>query len=348
MNTITSSGSATARVPARRKQGVGYWIGRILLTLLALLVGLATVGAAYQAIATESDKHNYPPPGQLVDVGSYKLHIHCVGVGSPTVILEAGLAGGSSIWGWVQPEVARSTRVCAYDRAGIGWSDPGPEPRDARQIAHELHTLLDNAGIASPYVLVGHSYGGLYVRAYADQHPNSVAGMVLVDSSHPDQWTRTSEGQAQYQQNVRLNSVAPFLARIGLLRLINYFPATPYLPPQQAAELKAWNDSTQYLRINRAEFQASLQVSDQVRGTNTLGALPLVVLTATEHGAADREAAWQTFQTELAALSTNRSHRVIAGADHSSLLIKQDGAQVTSTAIRDVIAAVRTQLPLAP
>jgi pimeloyl-ACP methyl ester carboxylesterase len=347
MNTITSSGSTTAHVPVRRKQGLGYWIGRILLTLLALLVGLATVGAAYQAIATERDKHTYPPPGQLVDVGGYKLHIHCVGVGSPTVILEAGLAGASAIWGWVQPEVARSTRVCAYDRAGVGWSDPGPEPRDTRQIAHELHTLLDNAGIASPYVLVGHSYGGLYVRAYADQYPNTVAGMVLVDSSHPDQWTRTSEGQAQYQQNLQLNSVAPFLARIGLLRLIDYFPARPYLPAQQAAELKAWNDSTQYLQINRAEFQASSQVGDQVRSTNALGALPLMVLTATEHGASTREPLWQTFQTELAALSTNRSHRVVAGADHDSLLIKQGDAQITSAAIRDVVTAVRMRQPLA-
>jgi pimeloyl-ACP methyl ester carboxylesterase len=118
------------------------------------------------------------------------LHINCLGQGSPTVILESGLANMSADWANVQPLVAKGTRVCAYDRAGIAWSDPGPQPRDPGQIAGELHTLLGRAGIAGPYVLVGQSFGGLYVRMYAARYPDEVAGMVLVDASHPDMWQR--------------------------------------------------------------------------------------------------------------------------------------------------------------
>src|SRR6266542_6487257 len=186
MHTITSpTGTAVQLQRARRKRGFFFWTRRVLLVLVIALVALGGAGAIYQAVATALDQRAYPPPGQLVDVGGYKLHISCSGTGSPTVILEAGLANPSSIWGWIQPEVAKSTRVCAYDRAGVGWSDPGPEPRDAQHIATELHCLLQNAGIPRPYILVGWSYGGLYVRMYAGTYPDEVAGMVLLDSSHP-------------------------------------------------------------------------------------------------------------------------------------------------------------------
>src|SRR5262249_28852565 len=153
-------------------------------------------GAVYQAIATQSDKRDYPPPGQLLDVGGYRLHLYCVGQGSPTVIFEAAADMMSVDWSWIQPEIAKKTRACAYDRAGMGWSDPGPEPRDANQVSTELHTLLTHAGIAGPYVLVGHSAGGLYVRVYAAHYPEEVVGMVLVDPGHPDMPTRIPEMQA--------------------------------------------------------------------------------------------------------------------------------------------------------
>src|SRR4029079_14258924 len=126
----------------RRRRGFFGWTGRVLLMLMLLLVALSCVGAIYQVVATARDKAAFPAPGQLVDVGGYKLHIHCMGAGSPTVILDHVGAGNSAQWGLVQPEIASTTRVCAYDRAGFGWSDAGPEPRDAQQSAHELHTLL--------------------------------------------------------------------------------------------------------------------------------------------------------------------------------------------------------------
>ena len=172
------------------RRGLGAWVRRGLVWMIVGLLALAVIGAVYQAVATEMDQRAYPPPGEMVDVGGYRLHINCVGQGSPTVILESGLGNMSVDWANVQPEVAKTTRVCAYDRAGTGWSEPGPEPRDPQQIAHELHTLLGNAGIDGPYVLVGQSFGGLYVRMYAARYPKEVEGMVLVDASHPDMWTR--------------------------------------------------------------------------------------------------------------------------------------------------------------
>jgi pimeloyl-ACP methyl ester carboxylesterase len=176
------------------------WTGKALVWLVVALLVLALIGAIYQAIGTEIYRRIYPPPGELVDVGGHSLHINCVGEGSPTVILEAGSGATSVDWANIQPEVANTTRVCAYDRAGSGWSEPGPEPGDPQQIAGELHTLLGNAGIDGPYVLVGHSFGGLYVLMYDDLYPNEVEGMVLVDSSHPEQSTRTAESQAAYEQ----------------------------------------------------------------------------------------------------------------------------------------------------
>ena len=129
---------------------------------MVLIIGLALVGAIYEFVEEAADAKTYPPPGQLVDVGGHRLHINCTGTGSPTVIIEAGLGDWLTGWAWVQPEVAKTTQVCTYDRAGYGWSDPYPLPRNAEQFAKELHTLLHEANIPGPYVLVGHSLGGTH------------------------------------------------------------------------------------------------------------------------------------------------------------------------------------------
>lgn len=179
----------------RPRRRLGSWIRRGVLGLVIGLVVLAVIAVIYQAFGTEIYRRIYPPPGELVDVGGHSLHINCVGKGSPTVILESGSGATSVDWANIQPEVANTTRVCAYDRAGSGWSETGPGPGDPQQIAGELHTLLGNAGIDGPYVLVGHSFGGLYVRMYADLYPNEVEGMVLVDSSHPEQSARSAGAQ---------------------------------------------------------------------------------------------------------------------------------------------------------
>src|SRR4051812_37119691 len=221
MATITTVLNPPSRA-WRRGQRVLRWVGRGLAVLFALIAVLALAGASYEALAAAGDAHRYPPPGQLVDVGGYRLHIQCVGAGSPTVVLDAGLGGSSLDWSLVQAELGRTTRVCAYDRAGMGWSDPGPQPRTPRQIADELHTLLTNAGNAGPYVLVGHSLGGKNVRMFALQHPDQVAGMVLVDarSEYVDANTSPAEEQA-FQQNIAAQASQFRLGRsVGLVRLI--------------------------------------------------------------------------------------------------------------------------------
>src|SRR5829696_5172510 len=186
------------------RRGLGFWIRRGFVWLVAGLLALAVIGAIYQAIATQIDQRTYSPPGEMVDVNGHLMHINCIGEGSPTVILEAANLGMSAWWVRVQQQFAQTTQVCSYDRAGMGWSEAGPEPRDARHISSELHTLLKNADTEGPYVLVGHSYGRLYARMYAARYPNQVAGVALVDSSHPEQFTRFPEGRAAYKQTRRM------------------------------------------------------------------------------------------------------------------------------------------------
>src|SRR5688572_13309595 len=153
-----------------------------IVTVIVLLLLLSVIAVGQQ----KDKKPTYSPPGKLVDVGGYRLHLNCTGKSGPTAVLIAGGGDFSFDWGLVQPDVSRFTRVCSYDRAGIAWSEPGPIPRTMKQEAHELHLLLKAARIKSPLVLVGHSIGGLIARVYAEQYPDEVAGMVLVDPTHED------------------------------------------------------------------------------------------------------------------------------------------------------------------
>ena len=155
-------------------------------TAILALVTL-TGGMSYEAIGRTSDARRFPVRGQMVDIGGYRLNILCTGIGTPTVILDSGLGEPALSWIGVQTGVERSTRVCSYDRAGYGHSDPGPQPRSSLQIATELHALLEKSQTPGPYVLVGHSFGGYNVRVYAGLYRDEVAGVVLVDSSHEDQ-----------------------------------------------------------------------------------------------------------------------------------------------------------------
>jgi pimeloyl-ACP methyl ester carboxylesterase len=356
MNTITSSTGTTVQPhTARRSKGFRFWTGRVLLALVITLVALAAAGASYQTVATAIDQRTYPAPGQLVDVGGYRLHISCVGAGSPTVILLHGNCGTSQDWYGVQPAIATTTRVCAYDRAGMGWSDAGPGSRDAQQIVHELHTLLTNAGIAGPYVLVGHSFGGLYTRVYADEYPDEVTGMVLVDASHPNMWARAPGGQDIYNAGVQMGGILAALAPFGIARLqanMTQLPPNYDMPPGRYAEYQALRSSTRAWNAALAELRATPATMDQVRATRSLGAMPLVVLTAGgdhtqgSQQAAEVEQLHVALQNELAALSTNRTHWIVEGSDHQSLQFNSTHASITSAAILEVVEAARTGQPL--
>jgi pimeloyl-ACP methyl ester carboxylesterase len=322
-------------------------MGRVLLGLLALLVGLSLIGALYQAIATANDQRAYPPPGQLVDVGGYKLHIVCVGEGSPTVILDHVGAANVAQWALVQPEVAKTVRVCAYDRAGFGWSDPGPAPRDARHSMQELHTLLTNARIAPPYVLVGHSFGGNVARLYVDQYCDEVAGMVLVDPGNlfdtpgvPAEIN--AEWKAADQAVMRLG---PILSRLGVMRLAakaGLVAGHGGLPAQVGAAYDAVNLTTKFWDTLGAQNQAMAATSAEVlAASHVYGALPLIVLSVDQPAERSRQI-WTEVNAELATYSTIGVHRVVAGADHMALAFDRDHAQATIAAIQEILAAARS------
>jgi pimeloyl-ACP methyl ester carboxylesterase len=345
MNIVKSHSQVDSRpAPAPRGDRLRRWLGRGLL----VFVLLGAAGAVYQSLATARDARNFPPPGQVVDVDGRQMHINCMGQGSPTVILEQGGGGNALFWFLVQPEVARSTRVCAYDRAGMGWSDPGPDPRNGQQIANELHTLLHNANIPGPYVLAGWSYGGLFVRSYAMQYPEEVAGLALLDASHPEQWTRTAQGQATYQNDSRNYTATRFLARLGLLRLFPLPFTTPPagLSPQLVAQFKAVMNTTKLWDTTEAESRFILDTMAQVRQAGHLGDLPLMVVTAGENPGADGQ--WAVYQDELAELSTNSVHLILEGAQHHSLVLDTEDSLASSSAILRVVAAVRAGAPLNP
>lgn len=330
-------------------------IARIIAWLIVGIFLLAAVGAIYQAIATQSDRRNHPAPGQLVDVGGYRLHIHCVGQGSPTVILDAAADMMSADWGWIQPEIAKHARVCAYDRAGMGWSEPGPPPRDARQISTELHTLLTNAGVAGPYILVGHSAGGLYVRTYAAQYAEDVVGMVLVDPGHPDMAARIPALEAKNAGDTQLVDLMRVLSYVGIPRLLGIGTANAAgLPSEQAAEVNAFVSTPQHWATLRALIDATPATYDEVRVTGSLESRPLVVISANtawlDRGAPadDARRMLNELHAELAGLSTNSSHRIVEGATHGSLVHNQDDAQATIAAIEAVLTAIQTGQPLTP
>lgn len=366
MKVVTQSPATSVKPQiAEPKSRVFVWLKRIVLWLIVGIIALAAIGAAYQAIATAMGKRAYPPQGELVDMGGYNLHIYCMGEGSPTVILETGLGTMLADWANVQPEVASTTRICAYDRAGVGWSDPGLQPRDPQQIAQELHTLLDKANIPGPYVLVGQSFGGLYVRMYAAQYPEDVAGMVLVDASHPDMWSRfPPEVSTALSGSEQQASLLILLSRFGLFRLTAGDSFVDCgLPPEQCAQERSFALSTQRMAVWAAEMYAP-ERDAQVRATGSLGTMPLIVLTAGDHSrdfAASLpseirtpetlrqfEQIWQELQSELAALSTNSNHRLVDGAGHSSFQFDPAYTPITDAAILQVIEATRTGEPLNP
>jgi pimeloyl-ACP methyl ester carboxylesterase len=331
---------------ARPKNRFVLWVKRILLGLVITLVVLAATGATYQAIATQADQRNFPPPGQLYDVGGYRLHIYCSGPqdsGNPTVILDT-LSGGTSVnWGWVQPEIAKSTRVCSYDRAGFGWSDRVSQPPSFRRTVTDLHTLLVKAGLAGPYILVGHSKGSLIVRGYAASYPAEVAGMVLIDASQPDLFMRHPEALAESTAFVQQSRLFPLLARLGLFHL--YFASGgefdfQNLPAREHDELAAFWSSPEYWSIQRADNMVGADFFDQALELGGLGNLPLAVVSAGANPYPD-------IQNELADLSTNSLHITVEGATHASLAFNPQDARAASMAILQVIQAVRLGQPVA-
>jgi pimeloyl-ACP methyl ester carboxylesterase len=277
---------------------------RWLLYPVIVLLGLAAIGGGYQTVAAASDARAYPMPGRLIDVGGHRLHLACTGAGGPTVVLEPGGGEMSSNLGWITPAVARTTRVCVSDRAGRGWSEPATTPQDGLQIATDLHTLLHRGGVPGPYVLAGHSFGGLYVLTFAARYPDEVAGLVLIDSTTPKPAATTATGSAaetgSYDAVGRVSALVSTLAGLGLGRLYGQV-AVGGLPPRSTGEVRASVATAGNLRSTIDEYVQASSSVHQAGALTDFGAKPLVVLTAGVGNDATHSAA----QIHLATLSTN-------------------------------------------
>ncbi len=283
--------------------------------------------------------HKYSPPGKLVDVGSYRMHILCRGEGSPTVVLDSAFGGFASDWSLVQPEIAKFTGVCAYDRSGYAWSEPNPKEtvRTSRQLVHELHTLLEKESISGPYVLVGHSFGGLNVRVFADQYPDEVVGMVLLDPAHEDAEARLNVSNESIVS--RLNFQANLL-RIGVVRkwlaprmMVSMIPEYKNLPPEVWAMEVAVSLNSENLRTAAREAASATESMAQVRATHGLGDIPLIVMTSMAI-----PSSWMGLAKEMAGLSTQGRHVVVEGTGHYIQLGRPDAV---IDAVRQVVEAAR-------
>jgi len=204
-------------VHARRQ--LRNWTRLFVVYPVLMALALSAAGGAVETVAQSADG-GQAAAGRMVDVGGHRLYLACRGTGSPTVVLENGLGEHTPSWAWIVKNVAPDTRVCVYDRAGQGWSERAAGPQDGVQVAADLHTLLERAAVPGPYVLAGHSVGGTYALIFAARYPPQVAGMVLLDSSTPKQFTALPDYRASYSSYRRLSALLPPLARVGLLRLV--------------------------------------------------------------------------------------------------------------------------------
>jgi pimeloyl-ACP methyl ester carboxylesterase len=316
----------------RSVTGKSRWV---LIPVISVLV-LASFGATYANIRLASDDVHDAAPGKLYDVGGHRLHLDCHGHGSPTVVLFNSLGGISAGWARITAPVSEVTRVCAYDRAGEGWSDEAETPQDGVQTAEDLHTLLATAGEHGPYVLVGHSTGGTHTMAYSVRYPEQVAGLVLLDSSSPEQFTRMPAFPGQYAMMRRLYGVLPTLSRLGLGQLV---PGTSHLPAADAATVNAMTSAPRAYRNQRDEVSVLPDVFAQAQALTTFGDRPLAVLTASATSTGTN--GWDGAQDQLATLSTNRIHRTV-DSTHEGLLEDTGPAAESVRAITEVVDSVRT------
>jgi len=343
----------------RPGSGILLWTGRALIGVVGLAVAVLLFGALFEVHARQEAARLYPPPGRLIDVGGgRKLHIDCRGRGAPTVVLQAGLdTTGSLGWRLVQDKIARFTRTCAYDRAGVMWSDPPTHAPDDVSVNGDLHVLLRNAGEAPPFVLVGHSLGGPLILDYTRRYGGEVAGLVFVDPSHPDQMARFKK--AGFDPKLSLGPIKALTALTwtGWTRLPVNFGLPDHFPADAAAPARA------YLGMSMGGADAELDAlptlfaqagAGLATDPRPLGDRPTIVLTAlkpypeallkalkiTPAANAARVREWIAMHDEEAAWSTRGSQLHVPDAAH---YIQLDRPDLVIGAVKDVVTAVRAQ-----
>lgn len=332
-------------------------LGIVAFGFLVILAGIAC-----QTILAAEEMRRNPPLGRLVSVGDHRLHIFETGGGSPTVVLDAALGGSCLSWALVQPEVARFARVCSYDRAGMGWSDGGPEPRTALRTAEELHALLTNGGVPGPYVLVGHSFGGFTARIYAAKYPDEVAGLVLIDVPDAREWLSNPEQKRRARVGGILSRRGALVARLGIARLVAHLAATGSIgaarsgayvistgalrghidyilaplmrvAPELRPVLRMFWTHPKFYEALAGQMEAISQTAEQVAHTGGHGDIPIVVLSASNVDAVHFAA-----QEQMARLSRRGKHLVATRSGH---WIQLDQPELVIEAIRQVVEQVR-------
>jgi pimeloyl-ACP methyl ester carboxylesterase len=307
--------------------------------IAALFLMTIAIGGLYQTVSLFRERRAFPMPGRLVDVGGYKMHIYCTGHGSPAVILDSGLGDSFISWQNVQPQIASFVRVCSYDRAGMGYSEASPRPRTSVVFAEELHQLLHNAGIAPPYILVGHSMAAYNIRLYASLFKSDVAGIVLVDGCHPDQLNRFSRAlDAMNPGWIRQGKFLEFTTPIGIPRLLGYCGNSAAL---RAAEC-TFNDG----RENAAERETFRESAALAKNAQLSNDLPLIVISHDPdlrdeslpvNVDRDTNTAWEQMQEELSNLSVSGTRIVAKRSGH---YIQNDRPDVVIRAVHEMVEQV--------
>lgn len=308
----------------------------------AVVVVALALGAWYESFAERRDLAAAPPPGRLIDVGGHRLHLWCVGQGTPTVLFDSSAGGKALDWYRILQDVASFTTACAYDRAGMGYSDAGPLPRTAQRIADELAELVHRSTLRLPVVLVGWSLSGWYVRSYATKHEDDVAGLVLVDASHEDQAARFAA--------IGIGPGIPFFARflslaaqLGVLRMIpNPFVTRPDTAPEPIRKYeRATTYRPSYFQAAYQEELASSESADQLRSSRRTLSIPVVVLTA-GRGPANVMDIWRQLQRDQLRLSNRSCQMVASNSDH---MIPYEAPDAVVRAVHVAIDAWKASAP---
>jgi pimeloyl-ACP methyl ester carboxylesterase len=328
--------------------GHSLWLRRIVVGLLGIVLLIGASGFVYENISEARDRRFHPMPGRLVEIvsggSSLYMHIDCNGQGTPTVVLDSGLGDSFVSWQKVQPQIAKFTRVCSYDRAGIGYSDSSPRARTSRDIAEELHSLLPAAGISPPYVVVGHSMGGYDVRVFAGLYRNEVAGMVLVDASHPDQEKRLPIELSDMEGSwLRQAEFLEFGMPFGIPRFLDLCDENP--------AVRAVECNFHTAREGIAEMKAFHESAKQASAAGSLGDLPLAVLSHDPDKPSAElpvdlsrrtNEAWEKMQEEMAHLSTRGTQNIAKNSGH---YIQMDRPDMVIDAVRRVVDQAQQATP---
>ena len=290
-------------------QTLRTWLKYTVLTETSIILVLAVCGLIHERAAEVRDLRLHPPPGKLIDLGGYCLHLYCTGHGGPTVLLEHGLDGSYLDWRKVQPEIARFARVCSYDRAGYGWSDRSRNPRVPSAIVEELHSVLNKAGEHPPYILVGHSMGAFNALMFAHQYPDEISAIVLVDGSHPDEPLRFSS-----RQKVSLRFLQ-FTTPFGLPRLRKWCAGHD---PELQGLKTAVNCKARVFRTHYEQWSTFDSAAAEIRAIKAPLKIPLVVISrdpSIGHNSAG-ERRWAQLQKDLLQFSSDSTQIVAEGSGH--------------------------------